>query len=41
MIGKAKETFFRRFLELPNGIPSHDTFNNVFNAVSWSDVGCG
>jgi predicted transposase YbfD/YdcC len=28
--GKSKETFFRRFLELPNGIPSHDTFERVF-----------
>jgi len=28
--GRRKETFFRRFLELPNGIPSHDTFNRVF-----------
>ena len=24
--GKAKEDWFRRFLKLPNGIPSHDTF---------------
>lgn len=28
--GRTKETFFRRFLELPNGIPSHDTFERVF-----------
>ena len=28
--GKAKEGWFRKFLELPNGIPSHDTFNRVF-----------
>jgi predicted transposase YbfD/YdcC len=28
--GKAKEAFFRRWLELPNGIPSHDTFGRVF-----------
>lgn len=28
--GKAKEQWFRTFLELPNGIPSHDTFTNVF-----------
>jgi len=26
-------TFFRTFLELPNGIPSHDTFNRVFTLV--------
>lgn len=25
--------FLRTFLELPNGIPSHDTFNRVFAAV--------
>ncbi len=31
--GKAKEDFFRRFLELPNGIPSHDTFRRVFQMV--------
>lgn len=29
----AKEDFLRRFLELPNGIPSHDTFNRVFSAL--------
>jgi predicted transposase YbfD/YdcC len=28
--GQSKEDFFRRFLPLPNGIPSHDTFNRVF-----------
>jgi predicted transposase YbfD/YdcC len=28
--GKAKQDWFERFLELPNGIPSHDTFNRVF-----------
>jgi predicted transposase YbfD/YdcC len=28
--GKSKEAFFRRFLELPNGVPSHDTFERVF-----------
>jgi predicted transposase YbfD/YdcC len=27
---KAKLDFFRTFLELPNGIPSHDTFGRVF-----------
>lgn len=30
MFGEAKESWFRSFLELPNGIPSHDTFNRVF-----------
>jgi predicted transposase YbfD/YdcC len=28
--GRTKEKFFRRSLELPNGIPSHDTFERVF-----------
>jgi predicted transposase YbfD/YdcC len=28
--GKAKLEWFRSFLELPNGIPSHDTFGRVF-----------
>lgn len=28
--GRAKEDWLRTFLELPNGIPSHDTFQRVF-----------
>lgn len=28
--GRAKEEWLKGFLELPNGIPSHDTFNRVF-----------
>lgn len=28
--GKAKESFLRSFLTLPNGIPSHDTIRRVF-----------
>jgi predicted transposase YbfD/YdcC len=31
--GKSKEGFFRRFPELPNGIPSHDTFERVFTRL--------
>ena len=31
--GRSKEDFFRRFLRLPHGIPSHDTFRRVFQAV--------
>lgn len=30
LFGRCKEAFFRRFLELPNGIPSPDTFERVF-----------
>lgn len=28
--GRIKEPWFRTFLDLPNGIPSHDTFGRVF-----------
>lgn len=31
--GKAKETFFTEWLDLPNGIPSHDTFGRVFALI--------
>jgi predicted transposase YbfD/YdcC len=31
--GNDKIDWFRSFLELPNGIPSHDTFNRVFAAL--------
>ncbi len=34
MFGEAKEGWFRSFLELPNGIPSHDTFNRVFSRLN-------
>ena len=27
MFARCKESFFRTFIELPNGIPSHDTIN--------------
>jgi predicted transposase YbfD/YdcC len=32
--GQAKEEWLRQFLELPHGIPSHDTFGRIF---SWLD----
>lgn len=32
--GKAKEEWFRTFLKLPNGIPTHDTFNRLFAALA-------
>lgn len=32
--GNAKEDFFKRFLKLTNGIPSHDTFRRVFAALN-------
>jgi predicted transposase YbfD/YdcC len=31
--GLAKADWFKTFLSLPNGIPSHDTFNRVFAAL--------
>jgi len=31
--GRAKQDWFEQFLDLPNGIPSHDTFNRVFNRL--------
>jgi predicted transposase YbfD/YdcC len=31
--GKAKHDWFKTFLKLRNGIPSHDTFNRVFAAL--------
>ena len=32
--GEAKESWFRKFLALPNGIPSHDTFRRVFLRIN-------
>ena len=34
LFGKSKEKFFRSFLELRHGIPSHDTFGRVFARLS-------
>ena len=31
--GKEKRAWFKTFLELPNGIPSHDTFGRVFSLI--------
>ncbi|WP_338113800.1 ISAs1 family transposase [Thiococcus pfennigii] len=31
---RAKEAWLRQFLELPNGIPSHDTFGRVFSLLA-------
>lgn len=32
-VGKAKESWFRQFLELEHGIPSHDTFGYIFSKI--------
>jgi predicted transposase YbfD/YdcC len=34
-LAKQKESWFRKYIELPNGIPSHDTIERVF---SWLDL---
>jgi predicted transposase YbfD/YdcC len=34
MYGKSKLEWLKTFLELPNGIPSHDTFGRVFAALN-------
>jgi predicted transposase YbfD/YdcC len=39
MYGTQKESFLRTFLELPNGIPSHDTFNRVFKFLDKNAFG--
>ncbi len=31
--GQAKKEWLKRFLELPNGIPSHDTFARIFSLI--------
>jgi predicted transposase YbfD/YdcC len=32
--GKAKQDWFKTFLQLPKGIPAHDTFNRLFAALN-------
>lgn len=34
LFAKCKQDFFESFLELPNGIPSHDTMNRVMSALN-------
>jgi predicted transposase YbfD/YdcC len=34
LFAQKRESWFRRFLRLPNGIPSHDTFERVFNQLN-------
>ena len=31
--GNEKKSFLKKYLELPNGIPSHDTFGRVFSLL--------
>jgi predicted transposase YbfD/YdcC len=32
--GRSKQTWFKEFLQLPNGIPSHDTFGRLFARIN-------
>ena len=40
LFGKAKEAWLRGFLELPHGIPSHDTFRRVFAVLDTGQFQC-
>ena len=40
IFGKEHETFLRKYLELPNGIPSHDTMQRVFAMLSSEYLQC-
>jgi predicted transposase YbfD/YdcC len=37
--GNAKHSWLKRFLSLPNGIPSHDTFGRVFSMLAPDEFG--
>ncbi|MDR2138995.1 MAG: ISAs1 family transposase, partial [Tannerella sp.] len=37
--GKSKEEWLKTFLSLPDGIPSHDTFNRLFSALDPDELG--
>ncbi len=36
--GCANEHWLREYLQLPNGIPSHDTFNRVFSMIDSTEM---
>jgi hypothetical protein len=33
LFAQSHESFLREYIDLPNGIPSHDTFNRVFSIL--------
>lgn len=37
--GRAKHEWLKSFLKLPNGIPSHDTFNRIFSVLDPDELG--
>lgn len=39
LFGQSKRDWFGRFLQLPNGIPSHDTFGRVFGMLDPDQLG--
>jgi predicted transposase YbfD/YdcC len=41
LFGKVREAWLRQFLELPNGIPSHDTFSRVFELLGRNQFAAG
>ncbi len=41
LFGKAKEKWLRTVLKLPEGIPSHDTFNRVFSLLDPKELEAG
>lgn len=41
LFGKVREDWLRRFLKLPGGIPSHDTFRRVFGLLERNQFAAG
>ena len=41
LFGAEREDWLQQFLELPNGVPSHDTFRRVFSLLDARQPGSG